>query len=107
MIAMQQINLNTIFINNKFASQVMEAIIANFRGGKRTKYGNQMIVKIESVKNKDEAKRVIGKKVTWESPAGKKILGKVTNIHGNSGCVKVLFERGMPGQAISQRVKVE
>lgn len=85
----------------------MEGIITNFRGGKHTKYDNQMIIQIDGVDSKDKAEEVIGKKVTWESSAGKKISGKISNFHGNSGCVRVIFERGMPGQAITKKVKVE
>lgn len=85
----------------------MEGIIANFRGGKHTKYNNQMIIYLNEVKNKENAKKMIGKKVIWESPKGKKINGKISNFHGNSGAVKVIFEKGMPGQAIATKIKVE
>ena len=85
----------------------MEAIIANFRRGKHTKSNNQMIIKIKESINKDQAKKLIGKKVVWESPAGKKIAGKITNSHGNSGLVRAIFEKGMPGQAMAGKVMVE
>ncbi len=85
----------------------MEGLITNFRGGRHTKSENQMIIKINGYDNKDKSYSLIGKKVEWESASGKKISGKVSNIHGNSGCVRVIFEKGMPGQAISQKVKVE
>ena len=84
----------------------MDGIIVNFRGGRHTKYDNQMIIKVNKIGNKDDAKKIIGKKVTWESPAGKKISGMISNLHGNSGAVRALFEKGMPGQAISQKVTI-
>ena len=85
----------------------MEGIISNFRGGRHTKYDNQMIIKVANINAKEEAKKILGKKAVWESPAGKKIMGTISNIHGNSGAVRVLFEKGMPGQAISQKVTIE
>lgn len=87
----------------------MEAVICNFRGGKHSKSDNQMIIKINAIDSKEKAKSLIGKTVTWVSPGKnkKEIKGKITNIHGNSGCVRVLFEKGMPGQAIANKVKVE
>ncbi|MFH1591885.1 MAG: 50S ribosomal protein L35ae [Candidatus Woesearchaeota archaeon] len=85
----------------------MEGTITNFRGGRHTKYNNQMIIKINDIDKKEKTKEVIGKKVIWQSPAGKKITGKISNLHGNSGCVRAIFEKGMPGQAISQKVKIE
>ena len=83
------------------------AIITNFRGGRHTKYNNHMIIKISNIDSKEKAKSLIGKKVIWESPAGKTISGKISNFHGNSGCVRAIFEKGMPGQAISSKVKIE
>jgi len=79
----------------------MEGLIANFRGGRHTKYDNQMIIHVKDVDNKEKAKKLIGKKVTWESPAGKKISGKISNIHGNSGYVRAIFEKGENGGLIN------
>ncbi len=85
----------------------MEGIITNFRRGKHTKSDNQMIIKINEVTNKEQTSSVLGKKVVWESPAGKKINGKISIAHGNNGCVRAIFEKGMPGQAIATKVRIE
>tara|TARA_Y100000310_G_C20525278_1_gene735681 strand:- start:688 stop:888 length:201 start_codon:yes stop_codon:yes gene_type:complete len=66
-----------------------------------------MIIKLADVNNKDKAKELIGKTITWKSPAGKEIKGKVTKEHGNSGALRVLFEKGMPGQSIGSSVEVQ
>ena len=84
----------------------MEGIISNFRSGRHTKSNNQMIV-LADAKSKADAAKFIGKKVIWTSPAGKTITGKITQPHGNKGALKVLFETGMPGQSIGQKVKIE
>ena len=55
----------------------------------------------------EKAEKLVGKKVTWTSPAGKQIKGEVRSAHGNSGAVRVLFETGMPGQALGTSVKLE
>jgi large subunit ribosomal protein L35Ae len=86
----------------------MKGVIVNYRGGLRTRKLSQMIVKVEGINSKDETKKIIGKKVVWTSPAGKKIEGRVTQAHGNKGAVRVHFsEKGLPGQAIGQSVEVE
>ncbi len=85
----------------------MKAVIANFRRGRHTQTCNQMIIKLADVNNKDKAKELIGKTITWKSPAGKEIKGKVTKEHGNSGALRVLFEKGMPGQSIGSSVEVQ
>ncbi|MAG08005.1 50S ribosomal protein L35ae [Candidatus Woesearchaeota archaeon] len=85
----------------------MQAVIVNFRRGRHTQTCNQMVIKPAEVNDKDKAKELIGKTVTWKSPAGKQIKGKITKEHGNSGAVRALFERGMPGQSIGNSVKIE
>ena len=85
----------------------MEAVIANFRVGRHTKYSNHMILYLTQVKNREEATKLVKKKVTWKSPAGKAIHGEVVSAHGNSGAVRVIFEKGMPGQAIGSKVEVQ
>ena len=96
-----------IFINTNFDFRNMEGLITNFRGGRHTKYDNQMIIKVAGVDSKDNAKEMIGKNVSWESSSGKKINGKISNSHGNLGLVRVIFEKGMPGQAIAKKVRIE
>ncbi|MBS3132914.1 50S ribosomal protein L35ae [Candidatus Woesearchaeota archaeon] len=84
----------------------MEGTIANFRGGRHTKHNSQMIVVVKGVDKKEKAAELIGKQVLWASPAKKEIKGKITAVHGNNGAVRVKFDTGMPGQAISQKVKI-
>ena len=85
----------------------MEGIIVSFRRGRHTQTDNQMLVSINKADNKDKAAKLVGKVVIWKSTAGKEIKGKVSNVHGNKGIVRVLFERGMPGQSIGSKVKVQ
>lgn len=83
----------------------MEAVIVNFRGGRHTKYNTQMI--IDTNLTKEKARELIGKKIIWSSPAKREIKGEVKTTHGNKGCLRVHFEKGMPGQAIGTKVKIE
>lgn len=78
----------------------------SFRRGVRTQKKYQMIVKVKGVEDKEKAKGLIDKKVVWKSSAGKEIKGLVTNIHGNSGGLRVQFERGLPGQSIGTKVSL-
>lgn len=84
----------------------MKATIANFRSSKHRQTTNQMIIVPEGIDTKEKAIELIGKEVVWKSPAGKEIKGKITKEHGRNGCVRVLFERGMPGQSIAQKVDI-
>ena len=79
----------------------------NFRGGRHTQYDNQMIILVDEIDSKEKANALIGKKVIWSSPAKKEIKGIVKSAHGSKGAIRVLFEKGMPGQSIGQKVKIE
>ena len=85
----------------------MEGIIANFRRGRHRQVTNQMIVKPAGVDKKEAAVKLVGKSVSWKSPAGKEIKGKVAKEHGRNGSVRVLFETGMPGQSIGSKVSIQ
>ena len=58
-------------------------------------------------KNKEDAEKLIGKDVSWKSPAGKILKGKISGSHGNKGLVRAIFERGLPGQAINTDVEIK
>ena len=86
----------------------MDAIIINFKRGRKTQTTNQMIIVANGVDRK-KAESMVGKKVvyTCEGKDKKTIEGEIRSSHGNSGAMRVLFERGMPGQAIGQKVEVK
>ena len=86
----------------------MEGAIVNFRGSRRRKIGNQMIIQIDEVDNKEKAKKLVGKAVSWTAPGKKKttIKGKISAAHGNKGAIRVLFEKGLPGQSLGTKVIV-
>jgi ribosomal protein L35AE/L33A len=84
----------------------MEAIVMHFRQGRHHVNPHQMILKIADAA--EEAEKSIGKTVTWTSPAGKEIKGQISALHGRKGNVRAIFaEKGLPGQSLGQKVKVE
>jgi len=86
----------------------MKGFVVNYRGSLKVKNLKQMIVKVDGINSKKDVPKVIGKKVIWTTPSGKKIEGKITQAHGSKGAVRVLFsDKGLPGQAIGQKVDVE
>jgi large subunit ribosomal protein L35Ae len=85
----------------------MEGVIVNYRRGRKTQTTNQMVVLVPGY-DKKKAESLIGKTVSFVCEGKNKttITGKVTALHGNKGAVRVLFERGMPGQAIGGKVSI-
>lgn len=85
----------------------MEGVIVHFRGSRRVKRHNQMVVQVGAIDNKEKASKLIGKKVIWKTSAGKQLTGQITAAHGNSGALRVRFDTGMPGQSIGSKVAIE
>lgn len=84
----------------------MEAWVTSYRRGKNTSYDNQVILEIEGVGSKEQAKEHVGKKITYKTGKNKKIKGKITSPHGNSGAMRVRFKKGVPGKMIGSKVQI-
>ena len=68
-----------------------------------------MIIQVEGVSSKEEAGKLVGKKVEWTAPGknNTKITWTVSTAHGNKGAVRATFERGMPGQSVGKKLVIE
>ena len=84
----------------------MQGTILSYRRGRHTQNVNQMLIELEDVDSREKAKKLLGKKLVWKSPAGKEIKGEIIALHGNKGVVRAKFERNLPGQAITTKVQV-
>ena len=88
----------------------MEARIVSFRRGRHTYKPRQFIIQAlnKDSKNKEiDAEKLIGKQITWKSSSGKEIIGKITATHGKKGLFRALFEKGLPGQAITTKAEIK
>lgn len=81
--------------------------VIQFRRGRHTFHKRHFLIELENVSSKDKAEKFVGKEVNWKSPAGKMIKGKISGTHGNKGVVRAIFEKGLPGQAITTEVEVK
>ncbi len=84
----------------------MNAVIVNFRSSRKRQETNHMVIKVEGVSDRKKAETLVGKKVVWTSPAGKKLEGKIASAHGNSGAVRAIFTTGMPGQSVGTKIEI-
>ena len=84
----------------------MKGIVVQFRRGRHKIHERHFLLDI-GLKNRDEAKKMAGKEVVWKSTAGKEIRGKISDAHGNNGLVRAIFERGLPGQAVTTDIEVK
>jgi len=84
----------------------MEGTIVNFRSSRTRQTGNQMVIIVPGIESKEKAESLVGKSVTWLTPAKKEMIGKISATHGNKGAVRAIFETGMPGQSVGQKVEL-
>jgi large subunit ribosomal protein L35Ae len=84
----------------------MKGIVVQFRRSRHRIHERHYLLDVGMTKRED-AKKLVGKEVSWKSPAGKIIKGKISDAHGNKGIVRAIFESGLPGQAITTEVEVK
>lgn len=83
------------------------AKVVQFRRGRHTIHERHFLIEIEGNSTRKDAEKFVGKEVQWKSPAGKIIKGKISSAHGNKGIVRAIFEKGLPGQAITTKVEIK
>ncbi len=81
--------------------------VIQFRRGRKTIHERHFLIEIDGVSGREEAQKFVGKSVSWKSPAGKEITGKIASAHGTKGVVRAIFERGLPGQAVTTKVEIK
>ena len=84
-----------------------EGKVIQFRRGRHNIHERHFLIEVDKISNKEEAKKIVGKEVVWKSQAGKEIKGKIASPHGNKGIVRAIFEKGLPGQAITTKVEIK
>ncbi|OGJ12798.1 50S ribosomal protein L35ae [Candidatus Pacearchaeota archaeon RBG_16_35_8] len=85
----------------------MKGKVIQFRRGRHTVHERHFLIELEGVSSKRDAEKFVGKSVEWKSPAGKMIKGKIAATHGTKGVVRAIFEKGLPGQALTTSVEVK
>ncbi|MBI2043941.1 50S ribosomal protein L35ae [Candidatus Pacearchaeota archaeon] len=87
----------------------MKGKVIQFRIGRHTVHERHFLIEIPGVSKRSEAEKFVGKTVEWTSPGKKKkiIAGKIAAPHGNKGIVRAIFEKGLPGQALTTEVEVK
>jgi len=82
-----------------------KGLVVQFRRGRHRINEKHYLLDV-GTSSREEAKKMAGKHVTWKSPAGKEIKGTISDAHGNKGLVRAIFERGLPGQAMSTNIEI-
>jgi len=81
--------------------------VIQFRRGRKTFHKRHFLIEVEGTSNREDASKFVGKEVVWKSPADKIIKGKISSAHGNKGVLRAIFEKGLPGQAVTTEVEIK
>ena len=83
--------------------------VLQFRRGRHTITEKHFLIEVEGVSDRASAEKLVGKQVIWTSTGKQKkeIKGKVSGAHGNKGVVRAIFEKGLPGQAVTTNVEIK
>ncbi|PJE81111.1 50S ribosomal protein L35ae [Candidatus Pacearchaeota archaeon CG10_big_fil_rev_8_21_14_0_10_32_42] len=81
--------------------------VVQFRRGRHNIHERHFLIEVSGIDSKEKAIDLVGKSVEWKSPAGKIIKGKISSSHGNKGVVRAIFEKGLPGQAVTTEVEIK
>lgn len=87
----------------------MKGKVIQFRRGRHTITERHFLIEVDGINNKEKATELVGKEVEWHSPGKtpKIIKGKISSAHGGKGLVRAIFEKGLPGQAITTEVEIK
>ena len=81
--------------------------VIQFRRGKKTIHERHFLIAIEEISTRKDAEKFVGKNVEWKSPAGKIIKGKIASAHGSKGVIRAIFEKGLPGLAVTTEDEIK
>ena len=85
----------------------MKGKVVQFRRGNHTVHERHFLIEIAGIDSREKAQKLVDKEVEWKSPAGNVIKGKISSAHGNKGVVRAIFEKGLPGQAVTTEVEIK
>ncbi|MEK6825290.1 MAG: 50S ribosomal protein L35ae [Nanoarchaeota archaeon] len=83
----------------------MKGILVQFRRSRHRIHEKHYLIDL-GLSKREEAKKYVGKAVSWKSSSGKMVMGKISDAHGNKGIVRAIFEKGLPGQAMTSEIEV-
>ncbi len=81
--------------------------LIQFRRGRHIIKEKHYLIEIPESTSREQASKFVGKLIEWKSITGKIIKGKVSSPHGNKGVVRAIFEKGLPGQAMTTTVEIK
>ena len=79
-------------------------VFITYSYGAKQQYAKNSIIKVMNLES-TESSKVIGWWVSWPEK-NPKLFGKILGVHGKSGNLMARFEKGLPGQALGEKVAI-
>ncbi len=81
-----------------------EGVLMNYRLGYKSQQARECIIRVPG-ESLSVTRKLIGWEVEWpvDNP---KVVGRIVRHHGRTGALRVRFRKGLPGQAIGDRIKI-
>ncbi|XP_031619683.1 60S ribosomal protein L35a [Contarinia nasturtii] len=98
-----------------------KAVFTGYKRGLRNQHEGQAILKIDGCRKKQHGSFYVGKRCVYVFKAKTRkslpqkpyiksrvraIWGKVTRLHGSTGCVRARFRKNLPGHAMGQSIRI-
>ena len=88
-----------------FMSQPVYGTIVNYRIGIRTQMPKYCLIHVIGENTVFKAGQLIGRRVVLKYGKSR-FIGRIMDLHGKKGVVKVKFRKGIPGQALGAIVEL-
>ena len=83
----------------------LKGIIIDYRKGLKTQKSGECLISFSTIGTVSGVGQLIDRKIAW--PVGElKLKEKIVALHGKKGFVRARFRRGLPGQALGNRVEI-
>jgi large subunit ribosomal protein L35Ae len=79
-------------------------VFITYSYGAKQQYARNSVIKITDLEP-IESSKVIGWWVSWPEK-NPKLFGKILGVHGKSGNLMARFQKGLPGQALGEKVTI-
>ena len=86
-------------------SQPVYGTIVNYRIGIRTQMSKWCLIQIIGESTVSKAGQLIGRRVVLKYGKNS-FTGRIISLHGKKGVVTAKFRKGIPGQALGERVEL-
>jgi large subunit ribosomal protein L35Ae len=79
-------------------------VFITYSYGAKKQYAKNSVIKVMNLES-TESSKVIGWWVGWPEK-NPKLYGKILGVHGKSGNLMTRFQKGLPGQALGDKVTI-